>query len=246
MMPPMSQALPNLPPASETLVQSYGIEFEYKRLLEKFCQRLEAEGLHVKPYVADSWGRFRKFPLARQHEILNNFLVFYKACASVLNEGIRFRETKVFLWRFLREFGLQPDKSAFSFINEEDVIEVYNSEGLQIYRNFKFFEICSYSLEELYSFPFYDLFERNVFITQEIMRFVSSFYQSATREPVLSAIPDHNLKERFSEDQHEFQMHLGYFIPLFDKAGNTVAGITLSRPKIISTKSTRIQYEKEL
>ncbi len=66
----------------------------------------------------------------------------------------------------MRELGLTFPSDFLSRLQRDDVVEAYNMNRMQIFRNMRFMEISTYSLLEVLSYEWTQLFERSSHITQ--------------------------------------------------------------------------------
>jgi hypothetical protein len=99
-------------------------------------------------------------------------------------------------------FGVGFSDEVFEAVGADDVIEVYTSENIQVWRNLNFFKICSYSLEELFSENWMDRYVRDPRVMGACIGEVIGV-QDPSRPPVNSkpAIPVHHLYETTSFQQ---------------------------------------------
>src|SRR5690606_17702992 len=90
-------------------------------------------------------------------------------CQNALAVGGTLRDSsfQVF-WNVLRRFDLRPCSDLFDLLDSNDVIEVYRYDFIQIYRNLRFLELCTYSLDEVFSYEWPELFHRKQEINFEL------------------------------------------------------------------------------
>jgi PAS domain-containing protein len=69
-------------------------------------------------------------------------------------------------------FGLESISENIPAFEADDIIEVYNSDSIQLYRSLNFFEYSSYSLEDLLLNEWFHLWERPSWAIEQLMALV--------------------------------------------------------------------------
>lgn len=185
----------------------------FKILSQKVCMMLAAEGLHRKPYV-DGLPYFSGLPLEKQNEIIENLTFFTELCQEQVSEGYKLKDNSSFTWRAFRKLNYTPRSDVFSFMSDEDLVEIYSADSKQLYRNFRFFECCSYNLEELYSVEWWNLYERDQAMTMKIFEAAAKVISGEIDDNYNPGIEPHLLKEIRGEDGKTFLQQLKIVSPL--------------------------------
>ncbi|QDK38304.1 hypothetical protein [Bdellovibrio sp. NC01] len=133
---------------------------EFKRDAMKLSMICSSSGFRVRPYK-DGLPHFGKLSADKQVEIIRSIKFYIELCQEQLSEGSSLRDNLSFTWKALRKLGLTPKSDLFSLIKDDDIIEIYNGESRQVYRNLRYYDFCSYSIEELYSLEWWNLFSRD-------------------------------------------------------------------------------------
>ncbi|MCB9083565.1 MAG: hypothetical protein H6624_04440 [Bdellovibrionaceae bacterium] len=125
------------------------------------------------------------------------------------------------LKKFIRSKGLVMPGDLESYIRDGDIIEVYDGQGIQQYRSFNFFELCTYSLDEVFTHDWMELYERNEFITRQIGVWAERYFTQQTKDPVVLNLPTHVAREKFSQGRTAVRIKQGVLYPLENLAGQT-------------------------
>jgi hypothetical protein len=211
------------------------LEFKMKNLMERFCDYARLSGSEILPYRDPSLKIFSSLSHDKQENAYNAFLKYYGVCSAATYEDIRLSDDPSLLWYVIKELGLRPCSDLFNKIQPNDVIEIYNTDFIQIFRNFAFFSICSYSLEEIFSYEWRELYERDPVITGKLAELAFSLLSGdvKTTIPILG-IGDHQLTEVFSPSRHKMVVNHSYLSPLFGKSkGKVEAFAIFSKAKVI-------------
>lgn len=156
---------------------------------------------------------------------------------SVQPEGIA-KNDRQLLWNTLRKLKAVPPSDIIDKIEDQDVIEVYNTQFIQIFRNLNYFDISSYTLVEVFTHQWDELYEReNPNIGQQMMNVALSVISGKARATFPCGVDSHVLKERFSEEQLRLNMIPGYVSPLFDRDHQLVGAIFTSKVEILADQS---------
>ena len=128
------------------------------------------------------------------------------------------------LCHFLASKNMAPPENILEQIKSGDIIEIYSyPENIQIYSNSEFRKICSYSIEQMTTIPFTQLFWRDDKIHNDIIK------QSnlACSDQNLSArswnIDNHEIIESLHPRKRTFEMSMGLVCPCIDKSTKAVS-----------------------
>jgi hypothetical protein len=149
---------------------------KFQRLVEEFSAFAEAEGIEVVPYKGEGPSHFRALPEALQQSTLHHFEAYVEAAREVRAQGESLHNDQLFLWRIFKKLRAHAPNDFLGQLAEGEVIEIHNSEFVQIYRNLHFFSLCSYTLDDLLCRPFWELYERDESIAQHLIRIAGEEY----------------------------------------------------------------------
>ncbi len=129
----------------------------------------------------------------------------------------------------LKNMYLRAPDPFVNSIEEDDLIEVYNLENIQVFRNLKFYETTTYSLEDLLLYDWPELYSRPKKMTQQLLDLVASVISQPDTEftKEMSDIPAHYLKEIKATPMQISEVRFRYISPITDLAGNK-AGFIVS------------------
>lgn len=90
-----------------------------------------------------------------------SFQLWFEVLQSADRETTGPCSSRIFLWRWLSKCALTVPSDLIGNLNDEDLIEVYDQNLNQVFRNLRFFSVSSYSLIDLLHKPLPELFERH-------------------------------------------------------------------------------------
>lgn len=171
----------------------------------------EGLGIHIETVHQLNNPCFLKLSPKEQEDIITHLRLYQTLLEQVTEDGKA--EEKKLLWYALKKLRLVSTSNMMDLIEDGDLVEVYLGTR-QVYRTFNYYNLCSYSLDELASMPWDQLFYRPLEITTQIFGEIGKALQS--REIMPSQTPEHVVEELLSPNQFKFKYRLKYIVPLID------------------------------
>jgi hypothetical protein len=179
-------------------------------------------GVEILPYRENSNERFLTLPREHQQGILTSLRASIEICTSAVQNNIDIRyDSLSLMWWSIKKAGLRPHSDLFGRLEQNDIIEIYDTNQRQLFRSFNMFNCISYSLEELFSYQWWELFERDNEINERLVRLGTSLLNGEA--PAID-VPPHVIKEKFSRRRTAHQIHHRLGAPLFLQGGRSVGG----------------------
>jgi hypothetical protein len=205
------------------------LEGEFKSLLAELVSKLGRAGFRKQATRSDGTSAFQNLRLDHQIKVLSDLRTYLNILnlAQVQNSADSFeQQDRHFIWSAFSHFGLVPSDDLFSIYKSGDVFEIYDVTGNQWFRNFEFFRICSYPLEDILCRSWLELYERDNAITQNIVAASLPLFHQEEKESVLNPVPHHYVKEISSQFRHSISISIKAFSPLKHKAtGEILVGV---------------------
>lgn len=184
---------------------------------------LKNVGLPVKTSSQATIDVFNSFPDERQARILANLRFHNKALAgasseltSGLNAASQFtREKEIpYLMTALRKAGLRlGDSSILGFIEDDDLIEIFDSQGVQLYRSWSCYKYCVYSLAELLIYDWDTLYIRPSWVAKKLYEMVPLVFQGGVGTIPFN-FPEYAMTERLMKNDRVLMFQMKYVSPL--------------------------------
>lgn len=210
--------------------RSFGGHAEtYFALLARFTELAKRSGVAV---AASRPGRlyFASLANAMQLAVLDNLRTYVEVCEDVTRDGKPLTDDYHFLWRMLLKRRLRPSAELFELFEDGDIIDVYDVNGfVQIFRNMRFFSVCSYSLDELLCRPWFELYARDERVTAGIHATALTFASRTTPDTQYLDLGEHVLEEIDSEAGYRFLVVNRFLSRLTDDAGRPAAIVNVAR-----------------
>jgi hypothetical protein len=129
--------------------------------------------------------------------------------------------------RALEVYNLEPLDDVTRFFDEGDIIEIYDLEFKQLFRNLTFFKFCSYDSFTLYTKPFYELYSRPEHVNQQILK-LFNYGVFNFKKTEKFAVEVHFLKETYQNNRKLFKIHPKWMSPLRDKTTLNIVAMVLT------------------
>lgn len=214
-------------------LDSLSIQNEFKTQVARLSAVMAQDGIYVRPFLP-GLPYFSRLSFEAQHLALKAVEFYIDLCSEHISAGEKLTDSLSFTWRALRKLGLRPHSDLFNHIQEDDMIEIYNRDSRQLYRNFRYYDFCSYSFEELYSLEWWNLFDRDQKITDALLQEGIKVFSGEVAGYCLSATPKHIVRELISVDRLANAYQAKIIAPLYE--GNNIEAllVTLSAESVCS------------
>lgn len=127
-----------------------------------------------------------------------------------------------FVRRSLARRGLEfVDSTVESRFRDDDIIEIYDSSGVQICRSWSYFKNCSYSLIDLLTFSWGELYSRPRLIEKNLLAKMTQLFSKESKTFDYN-LPEYVISEKFSRKKYSFLFSMKYASPLQDKISKQV------------------------
>jgi PAS domain-containing protein len=211
------------------------LERIFKSGLISFCEMAHSLGIQITPYREDTWEKFRTLPTTLKKDAFRKFSSYSHVCISASKAGFRLDDDRQLTWWVLKELKLRPCSDFFDKLEVDDVLEIYNADGIQIHRNWAFFYISGYTLGDLFIYPWVELYQRDAGPIEHLMNQAAKCLSGEVRSTFPYGIGQHRIQELLSPTKNVMDISFKYLSPLFNEAGKPVAFFITSRVEKISS-----------
>lgn len=199
------------------------------KTLKQRCQELGISISNRAPQNADGVANLtlEQATMAQKH--LQNYLDI----ADSLEIEKRKSFDKEHVRAFLSRSGLQLKASDFDeLFLATDVVEAYDIDTNQIFRNLELFKFTSYALEDLVTYHLSELYSRPKRIEEIILAEWKRVIETDTPDAIKLNIPPHLLRETMAE-QRQIRIDLGHAWRLFDSQNNYAGILICQRASVL-------------
>ncbi len=195
----------------------------FKSLSESICKLVHDEGIVIRPYSNPRLPFFLSLDEAEQKSALANLKAYLDICESVKAKGYSLKDTRLLTDEALERLNLSADKKDLNVIKHNHLVEIYNLQHTQIFRSFRFFEVSSYTLEDICCRKWWHLYERSAENESLIQKIVADFLATENKTALKVKMPQHLIREKDTLERLIVRTQLLWIIPLF--RGTELAGL---------------------
>lgn len=214
---------------------------QFRAVAEKVSAITARHGVTVKPYRSSELPLFRQLSFEAQGLALSQLNTFLKSLELFEDQEENLGEQDRALWYALSAFGLLPNSDMFKLFKSSDVVEIYDMEGFQIWRNFNFLKICSYNLEEMYSIEWFRRYERKPEDVKACGEAINDLLTGKTPEISMVQVPYHQIRETDSSEQLHLGVTYQWIARLKDRSGQLAAWMVCSSVEILDAQQSSLE-----
>lgn len=215
---------------SKTTPESSLTEIEtFTEGLARFCVLAKAEGHTFLPFAGSEPRHFLALPPAMRQKLLERWLICVGAAEDVVAASGAASDDRVFLWSICKRMHLRPVSDVLAYVENGDVIEIYDLDHLQIFRNFAFFSLSSYTIEDLLCRPIEHLIARPEDLQGRVFDVALGILSGKLRGTQHLDFGVHAIDEIDSTRRNRSMVEHKLFSPLFGKDGAVAALMSTTR-----------------
>ncbi|MCM2352584.1 MAG: hypothetical protein NDI63_03130 [Pseudobdellovibrio sp.] len=211
---------------------------EFIDLSVKLQKVLGKEGLFVIPFEEPGLPFFSSLTSEQKDVILEQMQTLLEIAQDLQAHNLKVTEPANLIRTFFRKFNLNAPSRVVDSITRHDIVDVWNLDSRLIIASFNFFDICTYSLEELFCRPWAELFSRDNDIHIQIYQLCRSLLNGEITQPVdTTYIPQHKVRETYAPEKHYAVLQPRIFSPVY--AGDKLFGF-MSVNRIIKLEPEKV------
>jgi hypothetical protein len=104
-------------------------------------------------------------------------------------------------------------------LNKNDIVEIYSSDGVQVFRSFNFFKLCIYPLDQILTYEWHELYRRDESITAGMMEIVRGIFSRQIKGVHFSKFPAHTVEQLCGPDVSQIKSVHRFAAPLAGPSG---------------------------
>lgn len=202
--------------------------------------------VHISPYSSQAISQIYKSSEANKLQIISNLDRTFQIIANTPDidspcESPLHPEHNL-ITKALSFYELNLKDDFWKTLEKDDTVEIYNSDGIQIFRTFNFFKASGYSLLDLLNNEWFILWERPKFVLQRLMEYATNILSGKMTGVIEMQVPSHVVKEISDHESKQktsraILVQFRYVCPLYTGPNNSTIGgfICSSKLNLVST-----------
>ncbi|MBX3018458.1 MAG: hypothetical protein KF767_11245 [Bdellovibrionaceae bacterium] len=146
-------------------------------------------------------------------------------------------EIQSFKWALKKADLDLADPDFCDYFEEDDIIEVYSEQGVQLYRSWSCYRHCSYSVLELKLYDWDTLYQRPSWVAKTLWDMMPRLFEPG-QKTIAYNIPEYVMTERLQKHNRRLLFRMKYASPLLDKStGRTCAFVSTGHISLLRDAS---------
>lgn len=211
---------------------------EFRDLCERTSRLVVGAGHSVLPYRSPELSRFKGH--GNPQRVIESLRVYTEVLEAATEAGEDLNDSPKLVWRMIQRLGFIPQHDIFDRLEAEDTIEIYTTDNWQIFRNMRFFDVVSFTVEEMCTLVWNRDTERDSKITWDLLEMMFKIKTGTLKTTLdLSKIPRHKMREVIGEGWlTTIQMRL---VSPLRRENTLVAAIATNRSEVIERTSRHVK-----
>ncbi len=189
------------------------------------------------PFSDDSLLEFSKLNYIEKTRAMSESRRYLNIWQTLEKEKFNLTDECQFLWRALKEQGFWLGSDSMNLIRENEVVELYSLNGTHLWFNLRYMEICSHTMEQIWSQPWTTRYKRGPEIDEACHRDVEKALVADEPKILACSVPEHVVEEVGSTLLFRIRMQFQRIAPVYSWHSKTKVGfIVTSKCKVLSAK----------
>jgi hypothetical protein len=133
------------------------------------------------------------------------------------------KNTKNLVRYYLSRLNVSVPTDFIDQIQDGDIVEIYGSDSKRLFFNPELFDYSSYAPDVMFSKQWWNLYERDVEISEKIQKMAYMTFMGLNKNPFRPDLPVHTVKEIRSQGRYESDVEIKAMSPV--NAGDTIIGV---------------------
>lgn len=212
---------PGQRPAQASLIQ---IIADLESALAIFLKR------PIKPSSAKSLVPFFQLAESQQTQAINSLTIQLDFVREAITCGLDAYNEGSLVRLAMKKLSLFADENLVEKVEPTDIVEIFSPDQTQVYRSFSCFALCNYTIAELVTYPWYDLYERPSMVEDKILELALPVLHGESGFRTLTEVfPPYVLVERMTEEKSAFRVQEKFYARM-------ISGLN-RKPYLLSVKS---------
>lgn len=221
---PAQSALACAEPRGLPVAESESVRLarEFRRLLLWLTEMGAREGLALKPFASEELPLFLALPCESQDRLVSSLSAYCEVMQETLAEEGNIVRNQNTLWRMLGRLGWRSSSDLYQNLKDDYVLEIYDANGFQLYRSFNFFQLCTYTLEQIFTVPWFELYERDDAMSQANLLIAKNVLEVPELGTRAMGMGDHDVFEKKRPFRRRTRIRPRVISPLYGRRGEVV------------------------
>jgi len=166
-------------------------------------------------YSERSVMNYLEHPIEIQRAVRERLTSYSHLINEIVRERADITNNTFVLKRWLQNLKLSTLNEIYERIEDDNIVEVYNAQGVQVFRSIQFFYFCNYDLLDVETRAWNELYERHELINNRLFEIVYDLFASPNKVFNID-VPPHPMREVFSDFRQVFRIEHNCMAPVYN------------------------------
>ncbi len=187
----------------------------FKRLAESFTEMIEDEGIFIRPYANPNLIHFSRLTIDEQLDVIARVKLYVLTCVKVKEYNRSLVDNRLMVETYLNVSGMTANPQDLNLIEDRHFIELYNKNGMHLFRSLNIFESSSYTFEDLCCRQWHHLYERPAEAQEKIMQVAADFFSQTQPKRMAANVGAMRIVEKDTLEHLIYHTETKWLIPIF-------------------------------
>jgi len=177
----------------------------------------------TRPYSHPSVSYFHLLSPTEQTKVIETLQDYLQICESVYRDKKSLKDTGYMVKKGLEYFSMTCHPHLYEMLAQRPMlVEFYSARHTQFFRSLNYFEVASYTIEDLYCRPWSSLYVRDAELDSILMEYAVNTLEGRIPDEGARIPTQHIQTEKDSLERLNIKVDMMYIMPL--KKDNKVQG----------------------
>lgn len=217
-------------------LQDGDLDQQFAHFVKQFQLFLSRNGINKRAFSDGGLENFKSLPRIEKERYFKQLRDYYLVCQDLESEGLdTLRNPKKALESLSFRLDISVPDEFIDQLTGEEIVEIYDFEGNQLYRNLTFFEISDYTIDDFFGRSWDYLYERSSAVTNIIIQHIEKV--AKMKSCMRLEGPTHYMRERATANRKIVKVTFGYISPVL-RDGTAVAWIASTTAQEVIPKTS--------
>lgn len=187
---------------------------EFRSLALRYAEIGAQNGVRITPYLSPEMPLYHAATDDQKRTVIRTLQHIVSIHEEVIAANARPINTKTLIWRALGKLGMTPGRGLMDQLTDDEVVVIYNSDQQAAFWNLQFFNVISFTVEQVFFTPWHECTRRDPIYTKKLIAIVQDVLSGKLNGTWDPQIPVHLVEELNSPGKLTTNMHLKLFSTL--------------------------------
>lgn len=200
-------------------------------------------GSSMRPSPAKVLADFAFLPPLQQEGALRVLQSQNEFVKEAIRKGLHAFNEHALVRMAMRKLNLFSDENILEQVDQTDVVEIIDSNQIQMYRSFSCFALCNYSIAELVTYPWYELYDRPSWVTDKLFELGTPVLKGdRPYQDLEENVPPYLIRETRTDEQSAFMVQEKFYARMMSSHTREPYLLSVKRIKEVEAPTSSLNF----